>query len=272
MAMKGRKSMLRLNEQFYNPLKWILKEKRKAIGAWLQLASPLSSEILSKAGFDFLVVDMEHAPGDIMVLISQLQAMKGYNAVPLVRVPWNDFIIIKRVLDAGVYGVLLPYVNTKEEVENAVASCKYPLDGIRGIALSPCCSGYGMNSKNYIENANEQIVIIATVETLEAVNNLDDILSVEGLDGIFIGPMDLANSMGHFCNPENDEVKEAVTKVEKKVLASNKFLGTVAGSFEQAVEFYEKGYSFVIVMSDSTSLAKLAMKNVEKFKDQYPDR
>lgn len=264
--------MLRLDERFFNPIKWMLKDKKKAMGAWLQLASPLSAEILSKAGFDFLIIDMEHAPGDIIILINQLQAIRGYNTVPFARAPWNDFVTIKKILDAGVYGVLVPYVNTKDEAEKAVAACMYPLEGIRGVAPSPRAGGYGMNSKNYLENANEQITVMVAVETLEAVNNLDEILSVEGLDGIFIGPMDLATSMGYFCNPSADDVKEVIAQVEKRVLASNKFLGTVAGSFEQATVLYERGYNFVIVMSDSTSLGKLAMENIEKFRSKYPDR
>ena len=113
---------------------------------------------------------------------------------------------------------------------------------------------------------------MTAMETPEAVANIDEIVKVNGLDGIFIGPMDLATSMGYFCNPKNPEVQDAIKKIEKAVLDSDKFLGTVAGSFEQAQALYDKGYSLVVVMSDSTSLAKLAIDNVNKFRDAYPNR
>lgn len=264
--------MLRSDEIFYNKVKWMLKERKKTMGAWLQTGSQITAEIFGKAGFDFVMVDMEHGPGDVMTLIGQLHAIGKFDVVPFARAPWNDLVTIKRILDAGLYGVLVPYVSTKEEAENAVRACKYPLEGIRGIAPSPRAGGYGMNGTNYLENANEQIVVMTAVETPEAVKNIDGIVSTIGLDGIFIGPMDLATSMGYFCNPKAEEVQKAIAKIEKTVLDSDKFLGTVANSFEQAQELYEKGYSFVIVMSDSTSLAKLAMENVKKFRDTYPAR
>lgn len=179
---------------------------------------------------------------------------------------------IKQILDAGVYGILVPYINTKQEAEKAVQACKYPLEGIRGMAPSPRAGGYGMYSKNYLENANEQIVVMAAVETREADTNIDEIITTIDLDGIFIGPMDLATSMGHFCNPNDEEVQQAIAKIEKAVLASDKFLATVAGSLEQAMELYDRGYSMVVIMSDTTSLGKMAQETVTKFRDAYPMR
>ena len=264
--------MLRQNEIFYNKVKWLLKERKKTVGAWLQTGSNITAEIFGKAGFDFVMVDMEHGPGDIMTLIHQLQAMSKFDVAPFARAPWNDPVAIKKILDAGVYGVLIPYVSTKEEAEMAVKACKYPLEGIRGVAPSPRAGGFGMNGNNYLENANEQTVVMTAMETPEAVANIDEIVKVNGLDGIFIGPMDLATSMGYFCNPKNPEVQDAIKKIEKAVLDTDKFLGTVAGSFEQAQALYDKGYSLVVVMSDSTSLAKLAIDNVNKFRDAYPNR
>ncbi|WP_203364019.1 aldolase/citrate lyase family protein [Bacillus sp. REN10] len=264
--------MLKANEVFQNTTKTLLKENKKTAGAWLQLASPLTAEIFAKAGFDWALVDMEHGPGDIMTLVAQCQALKAYDVDPLVRTPWNDFVTIKRILDAGAYGILVPHVNTAEDARKAVAAAKYPPEGIRGIAPSPRAGGFGMNSQNYLEYANEQTLVMIAVETPEALKNIDEIVSVEGLDGVFIGPMDLATSMGHFCNPAAAEVQEAIKKVEEAVLNSDKFLGTVAGSMEQAIGLYEKGYTFVVGMSDSVSLGKLALENVKKFNEKYPDR
>ena len=121
--------MLRRGEVFRNRAKRLLAEKKKLSAAWLQAASPITAEIMAKAGFDILMVDMEHGPGGIMDLIGQLQAVSHYDVVPFVRVPWNDFVTIKRILDAGVSGILVPYVNSAEEAARAVSACKYPLEG-----------------------------------------------------------------------------------------------------------------------------------------------
>ncbi len=264
--------MLKINETFVNPVKSLLKEKKKVCGGWLQLASTLSSEIMGKAEFDVLMVDMEHGPSDFSLLLAQFQALKGYGVSPFVRAPWNDFVAIKRILDAGAYGVLVPYVNTKEEAELAVSATIYPPHGIRGVAPSPRAPGYGMNSRNYLDHADEQIVVMTAVETPEAIANLDEILTVEGLDGIFIGPMDLATSMGHRFNPGHEEVKAAVAKVEEKVFASNKYLASVAPNLEAAKAMYDRGYSLVLVMSDAGTVAKAAMETTAKFKEMYPNR
>lgn len=258
--------MLSLNSEFKNPVKEKLKNGEKTCGAWLQAANPFTAEIMAKAGFDWLMIDMEHGPGDIMTLISQLQAIKGYDVIPFARAPWNDFVYIKKMLDAGLYGLLIPYVNTKEDAQNAVLACKYPLEGIRGVAPSPRAPGYGMNSMNYLKTANKEILIMTAVETPEAVKNIDGILEVDGLDGVFIGPMDLATSMGYFCNPTHNMVQETIALIEQKVLASGKILGTVAGSIDVAKKLFDKGYRFVTLMSDTTTLAKIAMETVKNFR------
>jgi 2-dehydro-3-deoxyglucarate aldolase/4-hydroxy-2-oxoheptanedioate aldolase len=243
---------------------------QKTVGAWLQLASPIAAEVMARAGFDWLMIDMEHGPGDVLALIAQLQAMNGSGVMPFVRVPWNDFVIIKRILDAGAVGLLIPYVNTKAEAEAAVRACKYPPRGIRGIAGSPRAAGYGQNPLNYLSRANAEIFVMTQVETPQAVANLDEMLAVEGLDGIFIGPMDLSTSMGHFANPSHPDVQAVIAQVEAKVFAAKKVLGTISSSWEQAKGLYERGYQFVMVMSDSGSLAKLAVESVAKFREAFP--
>jgi len=170
---------------FKNRVKKLLKEGKKTSGAWLQIASPFTAEIMGRAGFDWLLIDMEHGPGNILTLVSQLQAISGTDTCALVRTPWNDFVAIKRILDTGVHGLLIPYVNTREEAEAAVRACRYPPDGIRGVAGSPRAQGFGQNVQDYLKNANDEILLITAVETPEAVANLDQILTVEGVDGIF---------------------------------------------------------------------------------------
>lgn len=256
---------------FDNRLKRMLKEGKKTAGAWLQIASPFTAEIMSRAGFDWLAIDMEHGPGDIMTLISQLQAMNGSGVIPLVRAPWNDFVIIKRILDAGAYGVLFPYVNTRADTEAAVRACKYPPEGIRGVAGSPRAAGYGQTPEDYLARANDQILVIVAVETPEAVSNLDQILEVPGVDGVFIGPMDLATSMGHPLDPSHREVQAVIATVETKVLATNKVLATVAGSWQQAQDLYRKGYQMLVLMADGVSLGRLAAETVGRFRERYAE-
>lgn len=258
-----------MTQVFENPVKQKLQAGQKTAGAWLQIGSSMTAEIISQAGFDWLMIDMEHAPVDFMTLVSQMPAMTG-GATPLVRAPWNDFVTIKRILDAGAYGLLVPYVNTRQEAEAAVKACKYPPEGIRGTAGSPRAAGYGQNVSNYLPYANEQILILTAVETAEAVENLDDILVVPGLDGIFIGPMDLSTSMGHMGNPGHPDVQAAIETIERKTLGAGKILSTIAGSWEQAQQRYEKGYQMIMLMADGVALGKTASGLVGQFKAAYP--
>jgi 2-keto-3-deoxy-L-rhamnonate aldolase RhmA len=259
-----------LQKPFHNELKNKLASGQKTAGAWLQIASPFTAEILARAGFDWLMIDMEHGPGDVLMLAYQIQAMNGYGAVPLVRAPWNDFVTIKRILDAGAYGVLIPYINTRNEAENAVKACKYPPTGIRGVAGSPRAAGYGQQIRDYLDHANDEVFVMVAIETGEAVENIDDILSVDGVDAVFIGPMDLATSLGQFCNPSHPDVQVKITEVEVKVLEAGKVLATVANNREQASQLYkEKGYQMLMLMADGVSLAKTAGETVRAFREDF---
>jgi 2-dehydro-3-deoxyglucarate aldolase/4-hydroxy-2-oxoheptanedioate aldolase len=180
-------------------------------------------------------------------------------------------VAIKRILDSGAQGVLVPYVNTRAEAEAAVAAVKYPLQGVRGVAASPRAPGYGLNSlKGYLGPANAETLVLAAAETPAAVAHLDEILSVEGLDGIFIGPMDLATSMGHFCDPAHPEVQAAVARIESKVKGSGKTLATLAGGSEDARAKFDRGYQMLLVMSDSVTLGQVAAEKVAEFRKLYP--
>ena len=227
--------MLHLDETFYNPVKHMLKDGKKVLAAWLQMASPYAAEIFAKAELDVLMVDMEHGPNNILSLIDQFRAMGRFNAVPFVRAPWNDMVTIKRILDAGAYGVLVPYVNTPEEARAAVSYCKYPTEGVRGVAPSPRAPGFGMNAQNYMKNANDEILVMTAVETEEAVNNIEELVKVEGL-------------------------------------GSGKFLASVAGSMEIAKKKYDRGYGMVVAFADGGTLGAVARKNVQEFHEAYPNR
>ena len=243
-------------------LKSRLRAGEATCGAFLQLGSHISAEILSRAGFDWLIVDMEHAPIDLDSLLRQLQAIGcSSRCTPFVRAPWNDQVSIKRILDAGAQGVVIPYVNTAEEARKAVAACKYPPEGVRGAALSP-----RQSDGSFFEKANAETVVIASVETVEAAQNLDEILQVPNLDGIFIGPMDLAVSMGCGGNADCVEVQEVIAEIESRVIASDKFLGTVATDQGKADRCLSRGYQWLILMQDSLTLASRAADTVGRFR------
>jgi len=197
--------------------------------------------------------------------------MKGTSCTPLVRASWNDFVAIKKILDAGAQGLLIPYFNTREETEQAVKACKYPLEGIRGVAGSPRAAGYGQNIGSYLQRANDQIYIMTAVETPEAISNLDEILQVDGLDGIFIGPMDLASSMGFFCDPAQAVVQTEIRKIEEQVLAAGKVLATTTGTWDQAQKLFERGYQMLMLMADGGALASIATQKVNQFREAYPN-
>jgi len=260
------------DETYENPVKAKLKNGQKTAGAFLQLAHSIPAEIFSQAGFDWLIVDMEHAPGDLGALLGQLQAMKGSGTVPFVRAPWNDEVAIKKILDLGAQGVLIPYVNTGAEAAAAVAACKYPPQGVRGVAGSTRAAGYGNSTQAYLARANHETIVVIAVETREAIENLDDILQVPDLDGVFIGPMDLATNLGHLGNPAHPEVQKAIAGIEARVLASDKFLGTLTTSWEQTQACFDRGYQFLILMQDGTALVAAANAMATKFRDTYGDR
>ncbi|MCA8869225.1 MAG: hypothetical protein KDA67_11290 [Rhodobacteraceae bacterium] len=254
---------------FYNPIKARLKNGQKTAGAFLQIPHSIPAEIFGQAGFDWLIVDMEHAAGDYGNLLVQLQAISASGTVPFVRPPWNDDVAIKKILDLGAKGVLVPYVNSGAEAASAVAACRYPPAGVRGVAGSTRAARYGKNIRNYLESANREIIVIVAIETRQAMDNLDDILAVDDLDGVFIGPMDLATNLGHPGNPNHAEVKAAFAEIEKKVLASDKFLGTLTTTWERTEECFAKGYQWLIVMQDGSALVAAAGAMADRIRATY---
>lgn len=256
--------MLEMNR---NTVKHAVMEGKKVLAGWAQAASNITAEVLASSGLDMIIVDCEHGPSDFRVLLSQLQAMNGYKAVPFARAPWNDFVQIKKILDTGVYGVLVPYVETAEEAKRAVAATKYPPIGVRGVAGSTRAAHFANNSLDYFTRANEEVMALIAIETQKGIDNLDEILKVEGLDGVFVGPVDLATSLGHLGNPNFPDVQEKIDFVERKVLAAGKVLMALANDWEGAQKKFDKGAQIVICMSDTTSLGALARSNVAKFQE-----
>ncbi|PYM08574.1 MAG: hypothetical protein DMD82_02115 [Candidatus Rokuibacteriota bacterium] len=250
-----------------NVVKRELKAGHPTVGAWLHLCSPVSAEIMGDAGFDWLLVDMEHGPGDYQTLLGQLQAMQGSRATPLVRVEWNDPAVIKRVLDLGAHGVMIPWVGNRVECEAAVHACKYPPDGIRGVAGSHRAAGFGRFTAEYWKRANTETLVIVQVETPEAVEQIDDMLQVPGVDVAFIGPADLSAALGHLGDARHPDVQDAIARIETAAKRAGVALGTISRSWDEAQALYARGYQMVTLCSDASLVAQGAAAAVAGFRE-----
>jgi 2-dehydro-3-deoxyglucarate aldolase/4-hydroxy-2-oxoheptanedioate aldolase len=213
---------------------------------------------------------MEHGHGDYQTLLGQLQAIEGSPAIPVVRVQWNDPAVIKRVLDLGAYGVMIPWVANRAEAEAAVRAAKYPPQGIRGIAGSHRAGGYGRHAGEYWKRANDEILVVIQIETASAVADIDAIVRVPGVDVIFVGPADLSTSLGHMGNPAHPDVVAAIDKVETAAKAQSAALGNITRNWDQARELYKRGYQFLTLTSETSLLVQGAAEMLGKFKEIRP--
>lgn len=251
-----------------SPLKEKLSSNSLSIGSWLTIPHQSVIEIMSTAGFEWLVIDMEHSPISIetaMNLIGHIQA-NGMQA--LVRVSKNEEVIIKQVLDAGADGVIIPMIKNKEEAQQAVHFVKYPPLGKRGVGLNRA-QKYGTAFDTYVDWVKNEAVIIAQIEHIEAVNNLEDIFSVEGIDGIIVGPYDLSASMGYPGDYERDDVKQALLKIDEITLRLNKSLGfhVIESDHPKTLNKIKKGYRFLAFSIDFLFLGDKARKEMEMLKN-----
>src|SRR5262245_53737828 len=192
-----------------NAFKRGLAEGRPQVGLWTQLADNVVAEILAPAGFDWIVLDMEHSPNEVPALIQQMQALAGGTATAVVRPPWNDSVTIKRVLDAGAQAIIVPFVQNAAEARAAVAASRYPPRGIRGVAASTRAGRYGRVA-GYLNKADDEMCVLVQIETLTGLDNIEAIAAVDGVDGIFIGPSDLSAALGHLGNPAHPDVDKAI--------------------------------------------------------------
>jgi 2-dehydro-3-deoxyglucarate aldolase len=197
-----------------NPVKHELKAGRVVVGTWLTMAHPSIAEILAISGFDFIVVDMEHSVVELSSLPSLFLAMEAHDVVPLVRVGENDDALIKRVMDAGACGVIVPMVNSAEEARAAVDAVRYPPRGRRGVGLSRA-QGYGPGFEEYVKKAGDEALVVVQIEHERAVSNLEAILGVDGVDAFIVGPYDLSASMGAPGDLERPEVSKALERIRE---------------------------------------------------------
>ena len=234
---------------FPNRFKQDLVAGRRLIGCWCSLASPITTEVLGLAGFDWILLDGEHSPNDVLTFIPQLMALKDSVSAPVVRPPWNDAVEIKRLLDAGFYNFLIPMIETVDAARAAVAATRYPPQGIRGVSVAQRGNRYG-TVPDYMKLANEQVCVLLQIETQKGLAAAGEIAAVEGVDGVFVGPSDLAAGLGHIGDPAHPEVQQAIAGIAKTVRAAGKPLGTLAPVEADARRYLEMGFTFVAVGSD----------------------
>lgn len=248
-------------------LKNKLKNNELTIGTWVTIGHPSVIEILATAGFEWVTIDIEHAAIDLAMVQNLITVAQGKGMKALVRVSKNEEVVIKRVLDAGADGVIVPMVKSGEEAAEAVSYVKYPPIGKRGVGLSRA-QNYGIGFEEYKKHVNEEIVVIAQVEHIEAVNNLSDIISTQGIDGIIVGPYDLSGSMGKPGAYNDDDVKEALEKVKKVCREHNFPLGfhVIESDSSKLKVKIDEGYTFLAFSLDFFFLGDTARNEMNKLK------
>jgi len=248
-----------------NEFKRALAAGRPQIGLWSSLCSNVVAEVIGGCGFDWILLDTEHSPNELPGVLTQLQALAVGTATPIVRPAWNDPVLIKRFLDVGATALLIPFVQNAEEARKAVAATRYPPAGIRGVATSTRAGRFG-RTKDYLRKANDEICVLVQAETKTALDNLEAIAAVEGVDGVFIGPSDLAAALGHLGNPGHAEVQAAISDAVKRLKAKGKAAGILTSSEADAKRYLAEGYTFVAVGTDIGLLARTGEALAAKFK------
>ena len=247
-----------------NEFKRALKAARPQIGLWSSLSSGYTVEVIAGAGFDWILLDMEHSPKDLESLLAQLQAAAPYPTTPIVRVPWNDMVAIKRVLDVGAQSLLVPYVSTAEEARSAVAHTRYPPAGVRGVAGTTRATRFG-RVQGYAKKAHEEICVLVQVETQQALDNIEAICAVEGVDGVFIGPADLHASLGYTGETANPAVMPLMEEAMRRIRKAGRAPGYLSPVEADAKKMLAAGALFVAVGADVGLLARGAESLRAKF-------
>lgn len=244
--------------------------RRQQIGMFSTLASPVLAELFAGCGFDWILLDTEHSPSEIPDVVAQLQAMAALPVSPIVRPAWSDMVLVKRVLDAGAQTVLLPYVQSAEEAAAAVGYTRYPPRGVRGVSGSSRASRYGLDT-GYLARADAEVCVLVQIETREALRDLERIAAVDGVDGVFIGPSDLAASLGHLGDAQHPEVQAAINDAFRRLRAVGKPAGYLTTNEAEAERRIAEGVDFVGVGLDAVIVARAAASLTRRMR-QVVDR
>jgi 2-dehydro-3-deoxyglucarate aldolase len=241
-----------------------LRAGERLIGCWASLSSPISTEVLGTAGFDWLLIDGEHSPNDLQTFIAQLMALKDSVSAPVCRPESLNPVLMKRLLDIGFYNFLIPFIESREQAQLAVAATRYPPAGIRGVSLAQRSNRYG-TVPGYLETINDNICLILQIESRAGVAAVDDIASVDGVDAVFIGPADLSAAYGHLGNPGHPEVQQVIRHITERVRAHGKAVSILTPIRADAQRYIEMGIQVVAVGSDLNLLRDSARGLREAF-------
>ncbi len=254
-----------------NNLLNLWKNNEACINTWLSIPNSFTAEAVGKMGWDSITIDMQHGQSDYSTSISMLQSLSNSKSIPLVRVPWSEPGIITKMLDLGVMGIIAPMINTKKECENFVSYCQYPPLGKRSFGPLRAQMVYG---SDYYEKANENIISLAMIETKEAIENIDDILSVPNLTGVYVGPGDMCSSYGlkpHF-DVKEEPIFSNIKLIVKKAKENGKIAGIHNGSTSYAKEMIKLGYQFVTISSDFRSMSSHLQTVLNDMKNNIEDQ
>jgi 4-hydroxy-2-oxoheptanedioate aldolase len=255
-----------------NTFKVALKRGERAqIGLWLGLTDPICAEICAGAGFDWLLIDGEHAPNDVRSVLAQLQAVAPHPVHPIVRPVSGDVQLIKQLLDIGAQTLLVPMVESAEQAKLLVAAMRYPPAGIRGVGAALARASQWNRVTNYVHAANDQMCLLVQVETRLGLDNLDAIAAVEGVDGVFIGPSDLSAALGHLGKPTHPDVQKAIEDAIRRIRASGRAAGILATDETLARHYLSLGCTFVAVGLDGNLLMKATQDLARKFQSPTPN-
>lgn len=249
-----------------NTFKQRLLAGEAQIGLWLGLADPYCAELAANAGFDWLLIDGEHAPNDLRSLLGQLQAVAPYPSQPIIRPVLGDTALIKQLLDIGAQTLLVPMVDSAQQAGELVRAMRYPPFGVRGVGSALARASRWNNIPTYLADADEQMCLLVQIENLEGLANLDTIAAVEGVDGVFIGPADLSAAMGHRGNPGHPEVQAAIEDAIARIRRAGKAAGILSADEKLARRYLELGASFVAVGVDTSLLMRSLRELAGRFK------
>ena len=250
-----------------NTFKQRLQSGPAQIGLWLGLADPYCAELAANTGFDWLLIDGEHAPNDLRGLLGQLQAVAPYASQPVIRPVIGDTALIKQLLDIGAQTLLVPMVESAEQARELVRAMHYPPQGIRGVGSALARASRWNSIPGYLDKADAQMCLLVQIENLEGLAKLDEIVAVEGVDGVFIGPADLSASMGHRGNPGHTEVQAAIEDAIVRIGKAGKAAGILSADQSLARRYLELGAKFVAVGVDTTVLMRGLQTLAAAFKD-----
>lgn len=248
-----------------NPFKKALAAKQPQVGLWLSMADPYLAEVSATAGFDWLLVDGEHAPNDIRSTLQALQAIAPYRSQPVVRAVAGEVALVKQLLDIGAQNLLIPMVDTAEQARQLVSATRYPPGGIRGVGSAVGRASRWSQRTEYLDVADDEVCLLVQAETVTALKNLDAICAVDGIDGVFIGPADLSASLGHRGKPGHPEVQAAIEDAIRRIVRSGKAAGILTGDNALARKYLDLGATFVATGVDVLIYANAARKLAGEF-------